>query len=297
MSAGLALAATLVALTSTTAPAVRLVPERPRLGELVVVYVEGLPADVDTGELVAFGHATPLGRSSDRSLRGFVPVPVDAAPGQASLQVIVAGRPALEAQLDVQGRPFDRSELRVSRRYTDAPKGRALMARLRREARAMERLWARRPSPPRPLGPPAAPAEGLRTSPFGAQRVFNGVVESVHYGLDLDGRTGDPVFAALPGRVVLSSARFYSGQTLVLDHGGGLVTLYFHLSRRRVRLGAQVAAGARIGDVERSGRVTGPHLHFAVAVRVRRVGAGKPRSMYVDPEGVLARAIGPDAPP
>ncbi|MCB9649645.1 MAG: M23 family metallopeptidase [Deltaproteobacteria bacterium] len=294
MSAALTLAAALVA-TATAAPSVRLVPAEPRLGDLVVVYVQGLGPEVKAGALVAFGHTTALGRTSQRSLRGFVPVPLDIAPGQASLQVR-AGGAVVDHAFIVQGRAFETSELRVSRRYTDAPKSKALKARLRRESKTMERLWARAPSAPLDLGAPAAPTPGEVTSPFGVQRVFNGEVQSVHYGLDLDGRTGAPVFAALPGRVALSQARFYSGQTLALDHGGGLFTLYFHLSRRRVRPGARVKAGARIGDVGRTGRVTGPHLHFAAAVRVQTE-SGKTRSMYVDPEGLLARPLTADPPP
>lgn len=273
------------------APEVRFVPEAPRLGDLAVVHVRGLGAGA--GELHAFGHASALDPVGEGRHRGFVPVPVDTVPGTAVVAVVVDGEVVARARLPVRGRAFEQSELRVRKRFT-RKKPPKVRRRIRRESARMRKLWARPTTAARVLGAAHRPTAGPRTSPFGVQRVFNGETRSVHYGLDLDGRTGAPVRAAFPGRVALSGHRYYSGRTLVLDHGSGLFTMYFHLSKRRVRLGQVVAAGDRLGDVGKSGRVTGPHLHFAVAVRVRALEGkrkGKTRSMYVDPEPVLARGF------
>jgi murein DD-endopeptidase MepM/ murein hydrolase activator NlpD len=128
---------------------------------------------------------------------------------------------------------------------------------------------------------------------YGTRRVFNGELKSRHYGLDLRGRVGTPVFSVLGGRVVLVAERFFSGGTVVVDHGGGLFSLYFHLSRWNVKVGDAVARGARIGAVGRSGRVTGPHLHLGVAVRAEPGDGAAPRGLFVDPEPILAGALGP----
>ena len=121
----------------------------------------------------------------------------------------------------------------------------------------------------------------------------------MHYGVDLNGKIGTPVRASAAGRVVMSSMRWGSGGTLILDHGGGLYTVYFHLSKRRVEVGSEVQRGQRIGDIGRSGRVTGPHLHFGVAIRAAYAEgkrAGQVRSLYVDPEGFWALSLGVSPP-
>ena len=100
---------------------------------------------------------------------------------------------------------------------------------------------------------------------------------SQHYGLDLAGRVGAPIAAANAGRVVLVRDCWASGRTVVLWHGAGLYTTYFHLSRTLVPEGAHVARGQRIGLVGKTGRVSGPHLHWGVKVG----------DLYVDPRSVL----------
>ncbi|MEO1335269.1 MAG: peptidoglycan DD-metalloendopeptidase family protein, partial [Myxococcota bacterium] len=101
------------------------------------------------------------------------------------------------------------------------------------------------------------------------------------------------------GRVVMSDMRWGSGGTLILDHGGGLFTSYFHLSKRHVENGQVVRRGERIGDVGKSGRVTGPHLHFGVAIRAvwaEGKRKGEARSLYVDPEGFWKLTFRTDVP-
>jgi Peptidase family M23 len=122
-----------------------------------------------------------------------------------------------------------------------------------RRSQSRTRLWA---------GPFRLPRTSRITSPFGTARVFNGEVQSRHLGTDFAGAVGEPVVAAGRGIVALVANFYLAGGTIYLDHGGGLVTAYFHLSRAYVRQGQMVRAGQRIGAVGRSGRVTGPHLHW-----------------------------------
>ena len=115
------------------------------------------------------------------------------------------------------------------------------------------------------------------TSPFGSARVFNGEVQSRHLGTDFAGAVGAPVRAAGRGVVALVADFYLAGHAVYVDHGAGLVTGYFHLSRSYVKEGDTVVAGQRIGAVGKSGRVTGPHLHW-----IARYGA-----ISIDPMSLL----------
>jgi murein DD-endopeptidase MepM/ murein hydrolase activator NlpD len=122
-----------------------------------------------------------------------------------------------------------------------------------RESQDRPRLWR---------GGFRLPRASRITSPFGTARVFNGEIQSRHLGTDFAGAVGAPVAAAGRGVVALVADFYLAGRAIYIDHGEGLVTAYFHLSRADVRQGDTVAAGQRIGAVGRSGRVTGPHLHW-----------------------------------
>jgi hypothetical protein len=106
---------------------------------------------------------------------------------------------------------------------------------------------------------------------FGRRRVLNGQARSPHAGVDFPAAAGTPVFAAQAGKVVLAEELFYSGNTVVIDHGYGIYTLYAHLSEVEVQVGMDVNATAEIGKVGQTGRVTGPHLHWGLTVARARV--------------------------
>jgi murein DD-endopeptidase MepM/ murein hydrolase activator NlpD len=127
---------------------------------------------------------------------------------------------------------------------------------------APERLWE---------GPFMAPVSSDVTSPFGYRRVINGLPRAPHSGVDLKAAMGTEVLAANRGRVVLLGDFFFSGNSVVLDHGGGLHTMYFHLSVVKVSEGSVVRKGEVIGLAGMSGRVTGPHLHWGARINDARV--------------------------
>jgi murein DD-endopeptidase MepM/ murein hydrolase activator NlpD len=115
------------------------------------------------------------------------------------------------------------------------------------------------------------PVEGVAVSGFGVRSVLNGEPRGAHTGLDLAAGTGTPVHAPTPGVVVAARAFYFSGNTVILDHGQGLYSTMAHLSVIDVRAGEKVAQGTLLGKVGATGRVTGPHLHWAVRLHGARV--------------------------
>ena len=144
------------------------------------------------------------------------------------------------------------------------------LVRIRRESAEMRAAFAR--FTPGPVQAELAlPAEGPLSSPFGLRRVLNGEPRRPHSGLDIAAPTGAPITAPAAGEVVVTGDYFFNGQTVLLDHGQGLVTLYCHLSRIDVAVGDRLAAGDPVGLVGATGRATGPHLHWGVSLNDARV--------------------------
>ncbi len=147
----------------------------------------------------------------------------------------------------------------------------ATRKRIEREQAQMARLWVI--SSPRRLweGRFLTPVSGGITSPFGLRRIVNGSPRSPHGGVDLKASLGTEVVAANHGRVVLRDEHFFGGRSIVLDHGGGLYTMYFHLADFHVEKNSQVRKGDLIGWAGMTGRASGPHLHWGLRLNGARV--------------------------
>jgi murein DD-endopeptidase MepM/ murein hydrolase activator NlpD len=175
-----------------------------------------------------------------------------------------------ELALRVAPYPYDVQRLTIEdkRRVDPEPED---LARIERENARVTPLWQRE-GPPHtalPLGSPLEkpPSAGR----FGAKRILNGQPRSPHAGADYAAPQGTPVLAAADGEVLLAEEHFFSGNAIYLDHGDGLITMYFHLHEIFAKPGQRVTRGAVIGTVGATGRVTGAHLHFAVRWHGARV--------------------------
>ena len=207
-------------------------------------------------------------------------VPVD-APRTVRVPLIIerAGAPAdtVPVQLEIARTAYTMEKLTVAPKFGQAPDS-ALAARIAREQALAADVSRRSHETPRLwTGEFTRPRASRVTSGFGDGREFNGAVQSRHMGLDLAGALGAPVLAPDRGVVALVGEFYYAGNAVYIDHGGGLVTAYFHLSAVSVAPGDTVNAGDTIGKVGATGRVTGPHLHW-----VARYG-----SVTIDPSTLL----------
>lgn len=110
------------------------------------------------------------------------------------------------------------------------------------------------------------PMNSKITSAFGNKRIFNGTLKSYHSGTDFRAKVGVPLYSVNSGKVVLVKNRFFAGGSVILDHGEGIYTCYYHMSRFSVKVGEMIEKGQKLGLAGATGRVTGPHLHFSTRV-------------------------------
>ncbi|MEJ2482687.1 MAG: M23 family metallopeptidase [Gemmatimonadota bacterium] len=185
--------------------------------------------------------------------------------------------------ISVGSRIFETAQLRVAPKYS-SPSAEA-MERIESERKLIRSVLDTASAEWLIDTPFRAPRPLTVTSPYGVERVFNGELRSRHTGLDLKGATGAPVRAAARGRVMIARDLYFSGNGVFLDHGRGVYTGYFHLSRILVEEGELVEAGQQLGEVGATGRVTGPHLHWSLWVGGISLDAGSLLEMSVPVEG------------
>lgn len=247
-------------------------PETPAEGRLFVLRVMEGGDDGGTAAVSSLEGRSAGERLHFREVRpgvheALVPVPVDAG-GEALVEIEVlradGSQVPLRRRIPVSAGSYRHERLTVAPRFGRPPSEEEAARRARDVARARAVSESSHRTPRVWTGRAVLPRNDRVTSEFGNGRVFNGEVSGRHMGLDLDGEPGDTVYAAATGVVELVDEFVLAGNIVYLNHGQGLVSGYFHLSRQLVAQGDTVQAGTPIGLVGATGRVTGPHLHWVV---------------------------------
>lgn len=239
-------------------------------GELVRLAIT-TAAPVETLRARAFDRDLLPYRTSPTRWDVLVGIDLDVAPGAHDV-AIAAGPPlstTITHQLTVTPRQFPTRRLTVAPAFVNPPA--AARARIDRDAQLLNEVWARSAPAPRWTGAFTAPVRQPANSAFGSRSVFNGEPRAPHGGADFASPLGTRVRAPGAGRVVLARPLYYTGNTVVLDHGVGVFSLFAHLAATFVTEGTDVAAREVLGTVGATGRVTGPHLHWAVRANGARI--------------------------
>lgn len=194
-----------------------------------------------------------------------VGIALAAAPGEASITVQAAqGGGQRQIAYTVAPKQYREQRLKVAPRTVDlSPEDQARYERERAHLATVMATFSE-PLPQASSLRMRVPVPGRRSSSFGLKRVFNGQSRNPHSGMDIAASTGTTVAAPLPGRVIDTGDYFFNGNTVWLDHGGGLLSMVCHLSAIDVKPGDVLQTGERVGAVGATGRATGPHLHWGV---------------------------------
>jgi len=165
---------------------------------------------------------------------------------------------------------YAKEEIVVSDKKVN-PKSKEVKARISKEYAQAMKIYSTVTPKSYITKPFIVPLDSKITSAFGKARVYNGSLKGYHSGTDFRAPMGTPIIASNDGRVALVEKRFYSGGTVLLDHGEGIYTCYFHMSAFNVKEGELVKRGEVLGLSGKSGRVTGPHLHFSARINTVQV--------------------------
>ncbi len=249
-------------------------------GEVIAVEIEDA-LRVQEARVQFLKRTFPMGRNeTSQRLFAFVSLDLELEPGFYPLKVFIKKHSGewekVQKRIIFPSKEFPLSKLWVDRKFLTPPA--KFKERIEWESELLRVLFNTYTPEWRGVGKFIFPSSGSARPSFGERRLFNDFHWSTHRGIDVASPLGSPVLASNSGKVILARNLYYAGNAVIIDHGIGVFTFYVHLSRFNVKRGDLVRKGDIIGKVGATGRVTGPHLHWAVMV------AGK----NVDPYSLLS---------
>jgi len=226
-------------------------------GGIAVVPVEGTTRP----SVTVAGKPALLMRENDKWV-AVIGIPLDHDESMPLVATVAsAGAADQSIEVQVESADYRVQRLNVDRKYVEPDP--VSLERIFAERKVIDGAlthWRHQPLTSVQLQPPVP---GARSTSFGSRRIFNDQPRSPHKGMDITATTGTPILAPLAGEVAATGDYYFNGNTVILDHGQGFISLYCHLSAIDVQPGETLSAGALLGKVGATGRVTGAHLHFA----------------------------------
>ena len=233
------------------------------------VAVVPLAVDSDAAPTVLFNGQRVLTVRQNRRWLAVVGLPLSLAPGQHTLRIRL-GTTETQTSFRVSPKKYETQRLTIADKRHVEPLAED-QSRITRDNEIINRAFATWSDTLADHLRFDKPAKGPFSSRFGLRRILNGQPRQPHSGLDIAAPEGTLVTAPAAGLVIETGDFFYTGNTIFLDHGQGLISMYIHLSRIDVEKGARVTRGQGIGLVGKTGRTTGAHLHWAVSLNNTRV--------------------------
>jgi len=248
---------------------VTLTPSRVGQGEVALLSIQKLGKAKPTATWMG-KKITLLYETKNDAWEGFIGADLTTKPGRYKLKINFTNSNKTHAiTVNVPARDYGVRRLTLPKEMVELDA--SALKRVRRESKIIKKLFISSGKNPLWVGRWIRPVPGMIVGPFGRRSIINGMQRSPHSGVDLKAAEGDPIKAINRGTVALVAHLFFSGLSIVIDHGGGIQSMYFHLSKDLVKVGQLVEKGAIIGLAGSSGRATGPHLHFGIRLNNRRI--------------------------
>jgi len=222
----------------------------------------------NTAPHVYYGKNQVMVEKTDMGWQAVVGLPLSIKPGLHAIEV--KGKKVSTISFNVKAKTYPEQHITLKNKRMVNPYKKDLV-RIFREKKIIIAALKHWSDSSTELSPFKMPVTGIVSSPFGLRRFFNGQPRKPHSGLDIAAPVGTPVYAPAAGRVIATGKYFFNGNTVFIDHGQGLVTMYCHLHNIDVKKGDVVKRGEKFANVGMTGRVTGPHLHWGVSLNNARI--------------------------
>jgi murein DD-endopeptidase MepM/ murein hydrolase activator NlpD len=234
------------------------------------IAVITLPADAEPATARYRDRKVLVTRNDNNEYIAVIGLSLGSKPGRHYLKVKNTSGETQNLGFQVEDKAYEEQHITIKDKRKVNPEKRD-MERITRESKQIKsalRHWSQQDDVALSF---EKPVEGPTSSPFGLRRFFNEQARNPHSGLDIAAPEGTPIRAPAPGTVIETGDFFFNGNTVLLDHGQGLVTMYCHMNRIAVSPGQTVDSGDVLGEVGMTGRVTGPHLHWGVSLNDARI--------------------------
>ena len=246
----------------TTAEVAPALPQQSLVPGGILILPIDAPAELKPTVLFE-GRKSLVMRAGDQ-WHAVVGLPLSATVGTNEVLVQAGTAPGRKVSFEIGPKEYQTQSLKVKPGHVDlAKKDQERVAQERIRLSAATATFSNEPPPTLIL---QQPVPGPRSSSYGLRRVFNGQSRNPHSGMDIAAPTGTPIKAPANGRVIEAGDFFFNGNSIYIDHGEGLITMYCHMSEVAVKVGDVVKTGDVVGKVGATGRATGPHLHWGVAL-------------------------------
>jgi len=232
-----------------------------------------LGLDTPAPPSVFYGKKRVLVRRAGKQWQAVVGLPLSTKAGIHKLRIVAAQNKIYQREFSVHTKKYKEQHLTIKNKRMVNPTAED-MKRIRAEKKIIGAALSRWTEQAHVATEFILPVDGRLSSPFGLRRFFNEQPRKPHSGLDIAAAEGTTIKAPADGIVITRGNYFFNGNSVFIDHGQGLVTMYCHMSEIRVEPGTKVRQGDPIGKVGMTGRVTGPHLHWSVSLNNARVEPG-----------------------
>lgn len=255
-------------LTSSVALAINLPHTNVVPGGIAVVNL-GINSTATNGKapVVYYNNQRVMVTDNNNTWHSIVGIPLTIRPGKQKLTIKESNK---SVSFTVKPKEYAEQHITIKDKRKVNPNAED-MKRIRRERVRIKKAlahWAEKETVDTNF---KFPASGELSSPFGLKRFFNDQPRKPHSGIDIAAAEGTPIIAPASGQIIESGNFFFNGNSVFIDHGQGLVTMYCHMNQIKVKTGQRVKKGEVIGTVGQTGRVTGPHLHWSVSLNNARV--------------------------